>query len=1130
MSVSPMLFTLAALAATARLAECLTRNFYVAIREEEWDYAPKGTSAEQHESASVFLTQGPHRIGHVYRKAVYRQYSDYTYTQELPKPSWLGFLGPVLKAEVHDVLVVHLKNLASRPYSLHPHGVFYDKDSEGALYPDGTTGKRKRDDAVLPGGNHTYTWTVKDEYAPTEADPNCLTWVYHSHIDAPRDISSGLVGALLTCKKGVLQGEDRTDVDRDFVLMFSVVDENLSWYLEENIETFCSDPSSVNKDNEDFQESNKMHAINGFVFENLLGLDMCTNKVVSWHLFGMGSEVDIHSAYFFGHTVLNQGHRADVVSLFPAAFVTVEMFPRNPGKWLLSCQVNDHIQAGMQALYQVFTCDLNTTVAPPGGRILHYYIAAETVMWDYGPQGRNAFDGQLLNATGSNSEPYFSQASGRIGGRYLKVMYVEYSDNTFTKKKPRTENEFHLGILGPVIKGEVGDTILVMFKNKADRNYSIQAHGLSYSKESEGSFYADGVKKPGCQVQPNDVFTYRWVLLDGPTTSDPDCLTYIYYSSVDPVRDTNSGLVGPLLVCRKNENGHQSNIDDHFFLLFTVFDENLSWYLSSSIAVTNDPSGFEVDSEEFHESNKMHAVNGYMFGNMPTPVMCAGSNISWHLLALGTEVDLHSVRFQGNTIQKQGSTRDTVSLFPHISDSVLMQVNVVGDFEISCSTADHYSGGMRQLYSVRACKEQRPPVKPVGVVRTYYIAAEEVEWDYAPNRSWELARHNTTGEQSYGHTFIDKGHGRIGSKYKKVVYREYSNGHFTKRKSLSPEEEHLQILGPLIKAEVGDIILIVFKNMATRPYSIEAHGVQQEIVNHGLRNTAPGQVQTYRWNVPEGMGPSPSDSNCLTWAYHSGTNFVKDTYSGLVGPLITCRRGVLDVHGRRKDVDREFALLFMVFDENQSWYLGDNIAQYLHTDLQTIENNEDFLESNQMHAINGKLFGNLHGLVMTQGEKTDWYLLGMGSEVDLHTVHFHAQTFIFKTDQEHRADVYDLFPGTFQTIELMAGNPGTWLLHCHVNDHIHAGMETVFTVLNRGGDVPFSSEDSHLQDAVQEMTVDFFGKQLDKQQAKDALISLFTVGLLLLIGLCVVLGWIAILQRRKGRYPQHGLMALNDSL
>lgn len=41
--------------------------------------------------------------------------------------------------------------------------------------------------------------------------------------------------------------------------MFSVVDENLSWYLEENIKTYCSEPEKVEKDNEDFQESNRMY-------------------------------------------------------------------------------------------------------------------------------------------------------------------------------------------------------------------------------------------------------------------------------------------------------------------------------------------------------------------------------------------------------------------------------------------------------------------------------------------------------------------------------------------------------------------------------------------------------------------------------------------------------------------------------------------------------------------------------------------------------------------------------------------------------------------------------------------------------------------------------------------------------
>jgi len=57
---------------------------------------------------------------------------------------------------------------------------------------------------------------------------------------------------------------------------------------------------------------------------------------------------------------------------------------------------------------------------------------------------------------------------------------------------------------------------------------------------------------------------------------------------------------------------------------------------------------------------------------------------------------------------------------------------------------------------------------------------------------------------------------------------------------------------------------------------------------------------------------------------------------------------------------------------------------------------------------------------------------------------------LLQTGHSHRADVYDLFPGTFQTIQMTAGIPGQWLLHCHVTDHIHAGMEALLTVLSKG--------------------------------------------------------------------------------
>uniref|UniRef100_A0AAR2L3N1 ferroxidase n=1 Tax=Pygocentrus nattereri TaxID=42514 RepID=A0AAR2L3N1_PYGNA len=940
--------------------------------------------------ASVFLLQGLHRIGHVYKKAMFRQYTDGSYTKEIPKPAWLGYLGPVLRAEVGDVIEIHLKNFASRSYSMHPHGVFYKKNSEGALYPDGTSGALKQDDGVPPGGTHTYTWTVKPEYTPTEGDSNCLTWAYHSHVVASRDISSGLIGALLTCKKGV------TDVDQDFLLMFSVVDENLSWYLEENIQTFCSDPTGVDPNDPDFQRSNKMNAINGYVYGNLPGIELCQNRTVSWHLLGMGNEVDVHSAYFHGHTLLMRGHRVDAVSLFPATFLTAEMTPVETGTWLLNCQVNSHIQDGMQALFRVSPCGLqDDSQAPLNGTVREYFIAAELVQWNY-----------HTTVILSPSEVFFGTRGGRLGGKYRKAVFRAYTDHTFTSMKEQTSMETHLGILGPVLRAEVGDILLVTFLNNADRNYSMQPHGLQYGKEFEGAEYADvwlkgspfplfkyypGTVKNGSHVQPGDSFTYRWQVREGPSESDPPCISYLYYSSSDPIRDTNTGLIGPLLVCKRDGTLHAKK-----------------------------------------------TVNGYMYGNLPQLEMCEGARVKWHLLGLGTEVDVHTVHFQGNTFHREGTTRDTLTLFPHTSLSVFMQPDTAGLFEVSCRVSEHYMGGMRLQYRVKRCRESlsAPITAPTG---HYFIAAEEVEWDYSPERTWELQNFNSTEDDSPGSIFVGKGENRLGSKYKKVVYREYTDATFRTRKQQQPAEKHLEILGPIIRAEVGEVLQITFLNKATRPYSVQPHGVK----------TIPTHPQ-YQWIVPERSGPGISDPNCISFAYYSAVDFIKDTVSGLIGPLVICRKGTLNWDRQRLDIDREFALLFFIFDENKSWYLEQNIKTYYNNSLPLLRDG-DFEESNKMHAINGKLYGNLHGLDMQKGERVNWYLLGMGSEVDMHTVHLHGQTFIYRTDLAHRADVFDLFPSSFQTLEIMADSEGTWLLHCHVADHILAGMETTYTIQPRAG-------------------------------------------------------------------------------
>ncbi|XP_056131996.1 ceruloplasmin [Lampris incognitus] len=1060
------------LCCTAACVSGARREFFIRIEETQWNYAPSGMNLiknltlQQDKEASVFMARGPQRIGSIYKKAVYKQYSDATYRTEVVKPQWMGYLGPLISAEEGDTVVVHLRNIASRPYSIHPHGLNYSKSNEGALYPDGTGPEQKHDDSVAPGKTLTYVWTLPVSHSPAAEDSNCITRFYHSHVMANMDIASGLIGPIVTCKRGTLDVHGDKTADYLYVLLFMVSDENSSWYLDDNIRAYITSPATNLKEDEDFIESNKMHGINGFVYGNLPGLSMCQGNKIHWHLIGMGNEVDIHSVHFHGQILTNQKYHTDTVSLSPASSTAVEMIADNPGNWLLSCSINDHLTAGMDAIFEIKKCFPNVHKPRPHGELREFFIAAEEEVWDYAPTQPS--DGE--------AERYITKGPNRIGSRYKKVRYVEYVDGTFITKMLRSPEEQHLGILGPVLRAEETDTIRVVFKNKASRPYSIQPHGVQYSIEQDGTLYHNELEEsytekklrelkrlpkivtppPAALVQPGTVYTYEWVVPvgAGPVDGEADCLNYLYYSGVDQVKDTNSGLVGPLLVCRPRalKKGAQKNYDKEFHLLATVFDENLSWYLDDNIkAYTTAPTTVDKDDENFMESNKMHAINGYVYRNLPGLSMCKGNKVTWHLSGLGSETDIHGLYFHGNRFLYHQTRRDSISVFPHVSHTVTMEPDSMGQFEVVSTTVNDYQGGMRANYSVQKCSVFQRQGETMLHSKTYYVAAMEMDWDYSPNRTWETGLYHTL-TNSPGRVFLDKQDGFIGSRYKKVVYRQFTNDKFTTQVARPADMEHLGIMGPMIHADVGDRVKVVFKNMASRPYSIHAHGVKTE--SPDVFHTPPGQTHTYTWYVTKTAGPTPEQEECSVGAYYSTVDVVKDLYSGLVGPLVICRRSWARSFGLKKEVE-EFALLFLVFDENESWYLDENIRTNIRNPSRNLKEDEAFIESNKMHGINGLVYSNLVGLNMEVGDKVYWYLMGMGNDVDMHTVHWHGHTVEYKLGGgRHHTDVFELFPATFQTVKMRPQFAGTWFLHCHVSDHISAGMVTLYTVTekgNRGG-------------------------------------------------------------------------------
>ena len=97
-----------------------------------------------------------------------------------------------------------------------------------------------------------------------------------------------------------------------------------------------------------------------------------------------------------------------------------------------------------------------------------------------------------------------------------------------------------------------------------------------------------------------------------------------------------------------------------------------------------------------------------------------------------------------------------------------------------------------------------------------------------------------------------------------------------------------------------------------------------------------------------------------------------------------------------------------------------------------------------MYSINGLIDGNLPRLTMKKGERVRWYLMSNTNDADVHAAHWHGQTAVVNN---MRTDTVPLLPMAMTAADMIPDTPGTWLFHCHVNDHFEGGMKALFTVL-----------------------------------------------------------------------------------
>jgi manganese oxidase len=246
-------------------------------------------------------------------KTRFTAYTYRAYTPNFGRPLKNGKIpGPLIEANVGETIAVHFQNDLPVPVTMHPHGVFYAAEMDGAY-------KGKYTDPggfVQPGRTFTYIW---DARPGTEG-----IWMYHDH--GPMDpvpLYKGLFGPL------IVRDPSRPRRDVEFFLFMHSLQ-----------------PIATNL-------SKLFGCFNGRAYAgNTPTLRARVGQRVAFHVIALDN--DFHTFHIHGHRWTDaDGTVIDNTTLGPGDSYTLEFVEDNPGRWFYHCHVFSHLHMGMNGWYIV---------------------------------------------------------------------------------------------------------------------------------------------------------------------------------------------------------------------------------------------------------------------------------------------------------------------------------------------------------------------------------------------------------------------------------------------------------------------------------------------------------------------------------------------------------------------------------------------------------------------------------------------------------------------------------------------------------------------------------------------------------------------------------------------------------
>lgn len=223
---------------------------------------------------------------------------------------------------------------------------------------------------------------------------------------------------------------------------------------------------------------------------------------------------------------------------------------------------------------------------------------------------------------------------------------------------------------------------------------AAQAEAEAVIAQSVANIYSLSAVAPGAKTK------YEWLVPDAaaPGPADGDAVAYAYVSGADHIKHINAGLVGAVIIYNKDT---MPTTDDEraqeLPLLFNIQNEMQSELFEQNLAWQIKETGIKVDKTAipFPESNLMHSINGYVYCNGPTLQLRPGQSTRLIIMGFGSEVDMHSPVFAGQSLSHRGSSIYSPGVMPATTFMLDMKAGALGQWDYYCNILDHINAGMK---------------------------------------------------------------------------------------------------------------------------------------------------------------------------------------------------------------------------------------------------------------------------------------------------------------------------------------------------------------------------------------------------------------------------------------------------